>query len=304
MAQQPNILFYLSECKTCNVFITTAQKGGILKYFNLICIDGKKDQYKKQGLKTVPTIIVPSQSKTYVGAECLEWLKNTLRTINNTNGYSQTDNMQEIYVPSRGYVAVPVPTSVPVARPVTNGPIAKTQPSINQLSQQLDDLSTKLSTVQPTVQPPSKLVVPNTNLIKRNNIGASTVPQGTTPTQTSTHGRIGTSTSTSQGPPSVKPINQLIGFTQNEMMGFSDTYAYTTRDDALPKSFLPPDHDNIIFTAPEGEKIGKQKQDELMKCAETQRNFDKEKFSKTMSELNEQIKMGNKNLIPKWHDSV
>lgn len=276
MTHQPNILFYLSECKTCNVFMTTAQKGGLLKYFNLVCIDGKKEHYKTKGLKTVPTIIVPSQGKTFVGAECLEWLKQTLKVSNSKHNYSSSNDMHEVYVPQKGYVAKPV----------------QNQPSINELSQQLNHLSSKLSNVAQIQSQSSKIEIPNTNLIKRKNLITIQQPPSVKVEHTTTQ------------TPSIRTINQLIGFTQNEMTGFSDTYAYTNRDDALPKSFLPPDHDNIIFTAPEGEKIDKQKQDELIKCAETQREFDKEKLAKTMNDINEQIKMGNKNLIPKWHDST
>ena len=62
------------------------------------------------------------------------------------------------------------------------------------------------------------------------------------------------------------------------MSGISDNYAYLLVDNALPKTFLPPDKDMQIYTAPEGDKIDISKQTKLIKETEILRNNDKKEF--------------------------
>lgn len=80
--------------------------------------------------------------------------------------------------------------------------------------------------------------------------------------------------------PSVK--QQPFGFLQEEMSGFSDTFAYLMTDNPLPKSFLPCDKDLEIYTAPEGDKLDKRNQEMLMKNVEMIRENDKNNFIKHM----------------------
>jgi len=80
--------------------------------------------------------------------------------------------------------------------------------------------------------------------------------------------------------PSVK--QQPFGFLQEEMSGFSDTFAYLMTDNPLPKSFLPCDKDLEIYTAPEGDKLDKRNQEMLMKNVEMIRENDKNNFIKYM----------------------
>ena len=47
------------------------------------------------------------------------------------------------------------------------------------------------------------------------------------------------------------------------MSGCSDSYAYLLVDNPLPKSFLPPDKDLQIYTAPEGSKLDKKTQEKV-----------------------------------------
>ena len=84
------------------------------------------------------------------------------------------------------------------------------------------------------------------------------------------------------------------------MTGFSDGYAYINIDNPLPKSFLPPDKDMEIYTAPEGDKIDRRKQDDMIKSYETERNDEKNQFSQTINELNSRIAMGDSSVMPKW----
>ena len=80
--------------------------------------------------------------------------------------------------------------------------------------------------------------------------------------------------------PSVK--SQPFGFLQEEMSGFSDSFAYLMSDNPLPKAFLPCDKDLEIYTAPEGDKLDKKNQDLLMKNVEMIRENDKTNFIKHM----------------------
>jgi hypothetical protein len=76
--------------------------------------------------------------------------------------------------------------------------------------------------------------------------------------------------------------SQPFGFLQEEMAGFSDSFAYLMSDNPLPKAFLPCDKDLEIYTAPEGDKLDKRNQEMLMKNVEMIRENDKTHFVKHM----------------------
>jgi hypothetical protein len=120
--------------------------------------------------------------------------------------------------------------------------------------------------------PTNQFPVSNTNILKRNKINIIQPPVINKNTN-----NINTNSKTT---PSVKPTNQLFGFMENEMTGFSDNYAYLLVDNALPKSFLPPDKDLQIYTAPEGNKLDKKTQDMYLKNMENFRENDKLEFKK------------------------
>lgn len=87
--------------------------------------------------------------------------------------------------------------------------------------------------------------------------------------------------------PSVK--SQPFGFLQEEMTGFSDSFAYLMSDNPLPKSFLPCDKDLEIYTAPEGQRLNKQNQEKLLKNVEIIRENDKSNFIKQMENEHQKI---------------
>jgi hypothetical protein len=84
------------------------------------------------------------------------------------------------------------------------------------------------------------------------------------------------------------------------MSGLSDSYAYVNVDNPLPKSFLPPDKDMEIYTAPEGDKIDKKRQDQMIQLAEMERKNEKDFFKNHIDEINKKIASGDTNLTPKW----
>ena len=276
-----NILFYMESCKTCNVFINLAQKSNILKHFKMICIDGQKDKFKTQGLKKVPTIIIPSINKQFEGNECLKWLEDII------NSKKNNILMDELYIPEVGLVS-----NQHNNKNVSNKFNNNINNQMSELTNQLNELSSKLNN--------DKLINKN-NTVKRNIVPVQ--PPNLLVNQKENNQKENNQKNNNLNQPTVKPVNQLFGFLQNEMIGFSDSYAYISVDNPLPKSFLPPDKDMEIYTAPEGDKIDKKKQDQMIKYAELEREEDKNKFSKNISEINNLIKTGNHNLIPKWLDS-
>jgi len=319
---QQNILFYMENCKTCNVFISMAQKANILRLFKIICIDGKKDMFIAQGLKKVPTIIIPSINKQFEGNDCLRWLEDMIRLSSNKNVYP---NQNEMYVPDIGLI-IPTQPNIPTQQ---NIPIIPTPPIISntsgkmnknkfneqmsQLSNQINQLSTQLnSQVKEPVEisKSNQFEVPKTNLVKRGTLNVVQPPPTTNlkqrqlnsnPNQFNANGNNqNLINNNGTNGPVVRQVNQLFGFLDSEMSGFSDGYAYISIDNPLPKSFLPPDKDMEIYTAPEGDKIDRRKQDELIKTFEMERINERNKFSQAIQELNNRVAMGDINAIPKW----
>jgi len=325
---QQNILFYMESCKTCNVFINLAQKSNILKHFRMICIDGQKDKFKAQGLKKVPTIIIPSINKQLEGSDCLKWLEDMIKFNSNNNLIPQ----EELIVPNITlFTSNPTNTSNPINSTNTSNPINSTNTSnpinstnnmsqyqnqsnknpnirideqITQLSSQLNQLATQINS--DTKNNKNQFDVNKNNTIKRNSLLAIQPPPTNNFKQRQGY-QLPNSNDQNQGlgqnqgsGPVVKPINQLFGYLQSEMSGFSDSYAYVNIDNPLPKSFLPPDKDMEIYTAPEGDKIDGRKQDEMIKLIEIERVDQHNKFSQAITELNNRIALGDNSVMPKW----
>jgi hypothetical protein len=308
MAQQ-NLLFYMEGCKTCNFFITSAHKANILKNFKMICIDGQKDKFKAQGLKKVPTIIIPSIHKQFEGSDCLKWLDEMIK-LSSTNNNWQMKN-EELYIPDVGIVSNQQ-TNYNTTRPPQPPP----QPTHNMMNHQISQLSSQISQLSTQMSQPNKPNQPNqfevqkTNIVKRtglnpvqppnsiNSSGKNIKIMGQNPNQSNQYNQQNQQSQSNI--PSVRPVNQLFGYLQNEMSGFSDGYAYISVDNPLPKSFLPPDKDMEIYTAPEGDKVDKKKQEQLIKLAEMERNNEKEQYKNSIDEINRRIAMGEHNLLPKW----
>ncbi len=322
---QPNLLFYMEGCKTCNVFITGAHQANILKNFKMICIDGQKDKFKAQGLKRVPTIIIPSINKQFDGNDCIKWLEDMIKLSSRNNNVGMQN--EELYIPDVGIVSTH-PThpnhTTKLTQPThpthsnnQNYPIPPSQASmynnynnstnhqISQLSNQISQLSTQINNSIP--KPPNQFEVPKTNIIKRTTFNPVQPPLNSNgkninliPLNNQNPNMNNNMNNNTNNQPMVRPINQLFGYLQNEMSGLSDGYAYVNVDNPLPKSFLPPDKDMEIYTAPEGDKIDKKRQDQMIQLAEMERKNEKDFFKNQIDEVNKKIAMGDKNLMPKW----
>ena len=250
-----NILFYSSKCKTCQIFITLAQNNNVLKFFKLISIDNQELEFQKKGLTIVPTLILKNMNKQIEGKECIKWLDSIIKSKNNTSNI----NNNELIIPEIN----------------SNKSILS-----NQSNNNLNNSSQ------------NQFYVPDTNIKKRSVL--NNLPEPKTIIKNSS--LMGNQTSIENEEknskveiPQVKPINQLFGFLENEMIGFSDSYAYLLVDNPLPKSFLPPDKDLQIYTAPESDKLDRKKQEMMTQNMETLRENDKNSFKKIIDESHKNI---------------
>lgn len=216
-SQPTNILFYSKQCKSCNIFINQCHKHNILKYFKLVCVDERINEFKEKGIKIVPTIYKQGHGKPLEGKEAFLWLETI---INNS-----------------------VSTGTEVSRSGVGGGVGAGAGS-----------GVGMGTGGSTG-------IGSGNIVKRNMVGAIST---NTPT-------INTTTTSTTGPV-VKNI--LDGYLQDEMNGFSDTYALLLTDDPLPKTFATHNTDQEIYTAPEGPKIDWRTQKNMIRNLEIQRTKD------------------------------
>ena len=280
-----NILFYMESCKTCMFFINIAQQNNILKHFKLICIDGNKEKFIAQGLKKVPTIIVKNINKQIEGNDCIKWLDSIIK-MRSTNTF---DNQNEMYVPDIGLINSGNSNNSGIRLNNSNSGL------INSRNVPLQNA--QINQIKPIN---NEFQVPTTNVRKRGELSITNPPITNSKNKQNINNQ-NESNKEIQKEPQVKQVNQLFGFLDNEMSGFSDSYAYLMVDNPLPKSFLPPDKDLQIYTAPEGDKIDKKKQDVIYKNLELQRNNDKTEFIQKINETTSNILNNN---TPKWYDKT
>jgi hypothetical protein len=255
--------------------MTVSQNNNILKHFKLICIDGQEKQFQEKGLKKVPTLVIKNMGKPIEGNDCISWLESTIKLKSN----KMFDNTNDQYLPEVG--------------------IGNTQNNMQMSgmnSKQINGGSGPVGLGGNQSGNSNQFQVPNTNVLKRSTINITQPPilsnirtNGQPPnisSQTNTT-NMQNPRSTNQGgvsAPTVKPVHQLFGFMENEMSGLSDTYAYLLVDNALPKSFLPPDKDLQIYTAPEGSKLDKKTQEIYLKNMELFRENEKKDIKRKIEE--------------------
>ncbi len=293
MSNDMNLLFYSSKCKTCGVFMQIAQKNNILKFFKLICIDGQEKNFQEKGLRKVPTIVIKNMGKPIDGNDCLIWLESTLKLRSG----QVNDKTNEQYLPEVG---------------ITQGNSNIRNGMMGSQGQSAQPTQTTQTTQS------NQFEVPKTNIMKRTSIGVTPPPTLTNVNVRSTnplnpqnqmnqlneqmkqlqemHSKLLKTQSNPGGQsnsgPSVKPVHQLFGFMENEMSGCSDSYAYLLVDNPLPKSFLPPDKDLQIYTAPEGSKLDKKTQEMYLKNMELFRENEKTDLKRKIEEDHRNILTG------------
>lgn len=275
----PNVLFYSMKCQTCKFFMTQAQNVGFLKFFKLICIDGQEKKFQAKGLKMIPTIIVQNNSNPIEGKGCLLWLENMLKNQKLKN----IDNPNDQYLPETGINQQNNTTKLDNSNqfPVSNTNV------LRRGAQNIQTPPIQINPIQinPTIVKGKQ--VPNISSNKSINQSETQLNS----IQQSSSKLVQLSNANSG--PNVKPRSQLFGFLENEMSGCSDNYAYLLVDNALPKSFLPPDKDLQIYTAPEGNKLDKKTQEMYLKNMEMFRDNDKDEYKKTIEKQHNDILQNN-----------
>ncbi|AYV80231.1 MAG: hypothetical protein Gaeavirus18_8 [Gaeavirus sp.] len=273
----PNLLIYSEKCGTCNTFITMCHKNKILSSFQMINIDDKMQLMIEKGFKKVPTIIVRGISKPIEGRDVFQWLESVLSMMNNKKFITEDQ-----YLPETGIQQ-------------QNNNTMMMQPGFTNInSNPMNNNVVKRSTM---CQPPPVIAanngngngnrinnntVTNNNATNNNTVTNNNATNNNTVNNTVNNNGINNTTG-----PSVK--SQPHGFLQDEMLGFSDSFAYLMTDNPLPKSFLPFDKDLQIYTAPEGNRLDKRQQDKIIKDIESVRSNDRDAFIRTIEHEHQQI---------------
>lgn len=69
-----NLIFYSKTCGTCFKLIQLLEKENFLKYFKLLCIDGRYEMLPPQ-ITAVPTMIVRNINKPLGPNDCFKWIE-------------------------------------------------------------------------------------------------------------------------------------------------------------------------------------------------------------------------------------
>jgi hypothetical protein len=228
------------------------QQNKVLKYFQLIDVDDKIKELTDKGLKVVPTIIIKGLNKPIEGKLVFSWLE----SIVSMNANKKIDTGGDQYLPETG---IQMTQSQPQSQTRPTNGAGTLNPNNNVVKRNVVAPPPIIGAKQEKAETSKKpdIVVVNGVEIKNNNT------------------------------PSVR--SQPFGFLQDEMSGFSDSFAYLMTDNPLPKAFLPFDKDLQIYTAPEGDKLDEKQQNLLMKNVEMIRENDKNTFVKSMENEHNKI---------------
>ncbi len=157
------------------------------------------------------------------------------------------------------------------------------------------------SQIRPPYPPPSQQQQNNSNnissqsnVVKRPNPLQSTIDNNNQNNQNNNNQNNNNHNNNNQNINSMKEKKDVIGFSQFEMAGISDAFAYVNRDEALPKNFLAPDKNVEIYTATECKKINNKQHDMLIKNISTKIENDKKEILNLYDKEHEKIINGNK----------
>ncbi len=85
----PNIVFYSKKCVTCYKLIQELHEHNFMKYFKLLCVDGKCDALPPQ-IKSVPTMIISNINKPLGPEESFQWIK-TMKSLRDKMSQKNTN---------------------------------------------------------------------------------------------------------------------------------------------------------------------------------------------------------------------
>jgi glutaredoxin-related protein len=79
MSNNKNILFYSTQCNLCKTVMQILKQENMATYFNYVCIDDPQIRSRiPKTITHIPTAIIPSMNKIFVGNDILQWIQ-TLR---------------------------------------------------------------------------------------------------------------------------------------------------------------------------------------------------------------------------------
>ena len=144
--------------------------------------------------------------------------------------------------------------------------------------------------VQRQTNPNNNPVLPDTNVVKRTSmISSKNAVTKITPPSPLKEPPVKKTNGSDQGTndPDSKLIlgGRPVGYLQEEMNGFSDTFALLADDDIIQKSFLNVNNCNnefTIYTPPSDDRLNEKRQKMLLKSIEIGRESDKNIFIKNM----------------------
>lgn len=93
MSNGMNVLFYSNSCNTCNHLLKLLENNNFLRYFKLLCVDGKLDQLPPH-IRIVPTMIVTNMNKPIEGADTFKWVE-TMKFMQNKMIVDQNKIIQQ-----------------------------------------------------------------------------------------------------------------------------------------------------------------------------------------------------------------
>jgi hypothetical protein len=70
-----NLLFYSNKCPTSNNLIKMMEREDLLKYFEMVCIDGRENKLPPV-ITMVPALITTDTPRPWMGADAFKWLQN------------------------------------------------------------------------------------------------------------------------------------------------------------------------------------------------------------------------------------
>ena len=70
-----NLLFYSKNCKSSENLINLMNREDLLKFFQMICIDGQEEKVP-QAITHMPALITSDTPKPWIGSDAFTWLQN------------------------------------------------------------------------------------------------------------------------------------------------------------------------------------------------------------------------------------
>lgn len=87
------ILFYSNRCNTCKTVCTLLNNSQLSNSFKFICVDNNNNIPKQ--ITVVPTVVIPSIHKMYVGNEIIQWIRSIIESRKQSNTSLQSNEIKQ-----------------------------------------------------------------------------------------------------------------------------------------------------------------------------------------------------------------